>query len=199
MDDTTGDKQTAFGIMTAMMRATKLSTNDFICAKRAVAPYASTNLRLSPGTSYQRENISVAAKFDVQVYDAHIMINQRLLNLLKKPSVTQIELSDQLSTLQVERGQRWADLVTPTALALGMLVDMRPTDAEGNFIKTTNPNEGETRRLVISQQEKKELLSWANEHFPEFVDGTPENKLSDPAKTAKMYLTFFDGRKCSDE
>jgi len=187
--------------LTAMMRSTKISTNHFICAKRSVQRFASTQAQLRSVTPSQRENIRTAAGFDLVVYDAHIAINDRVLALLKKTSgnINLVELSDQLSTLEVERGQRWADLVTSTAMALMLLVDLRPTDENGNFLQTTDPNAGQTRRIIVTKQQKQELLDWVNEHFTEFKDGTPENQLSDPAKTAKLYLTFFNGHMCSDE
>jgi hypothetical protein len=191
----------AFSTLTAMMRGTKISTNDFICAKGLLEPYISPKTHLTSATALQVENIQTAAKFAIMVYDQHIDINHRMLDLLKKMPTNSnpAELSDQISTLQVDRSQRWSDLVTPTTLALMMLVDMRPTDDDGNFIQTTDPNVGHTKRLVITRKQKQELLDWANEHFPEFKDGTPEDQWSDPAKTAKLYTKVFDGRKCSDE
>lgn len=191
----------AFSTLTAMMRSTKVSTNDFICAKRVVKEYASTKTHLTSATASQKDSVQTAAKFTMMVYDQHIDINRRMLDLLKKmpTTSTSAELSDQISTLQIERGQRWADLVTPTTLALMALVDMRPTDDDGNFIQTKDPSVGKTKRLIVTKKQKKELLDWANEHFTEFGDGTPEDQWPDPAKTAKLYMKLFDGRKCSDE
>ncbi len=191
----------AFSTLTAMMRSTKVSTNDFICAKELLKQYASPKTYLAAATASQKENIQTAAKFAIMVYDQHIDINRRMLDLLKKmpTNSSPAELSDQISTLQVERGQRWADLVTPTTMVLMMLVDMRPTDDDGNFIQTTDPSVGHTKRLVITKKQKEELLAWANEHFTEFHDGTPQDQWSDPAKTAKLYTKLFEGRKCSDE
>ncbi len=169
-----------FAYLTALMRITKSSTNDFICAKRSVLPFMSQQAG---------ENISTAATFLADVYDAHIRINQQALDLLKKlDSTSQASLSDQLSTLQVERGQRWADLVRPTSLVLMLLMDENHTDQNGNL-----------DRLIVTKEQKQALLTWADEHFPEFKNGTPKDKWSDPAKTAKMYFIFFNLRKCADE
>ena len=55
------------------------------------------------------------------------------------------------------------------------------------------------KRLVITRAQKQAFLDWINKHFPELKDGTPEDKIADPAKTAKLYLTVLDGRVCSDE
>jgi hypothetical protein len=191
----------AFSTLTAMMRSAKVSSNDFICAKGLLEKYTLPKTHLTSATADQEDNIRTAAKFAVIVYDQQIDINHRMLDLLKKMPTNSnpAELSDQISTLQVERGQRWADLVTPTTLALMMLVDTRPTDDDGNFIQTTDPNVGHTKRLVITKKQKRELLDWANEHFTEFQDGTPQDQWLDPTKTAKLYMKLFDGRKCSDE
>jgi hypothetical protein len=112
-----------------------------------------------------------------------------LLDLLKKLDRTgQAEMMDQFSTLQVERGQRWADLVKPTTLALLSLVDLSRADENGK-----------ANLLVVTKGQKKALLDWASEHFPEFKNGTPQDRWSDPAKTAQMYFTFLNARKGSDE
>ena len=53
------------------------------------------------------------------VYDAHISINERLNELFKTLDKTdQGELADKFSTLQIERGQRWADLIQPTTFSV---------------------------------------------------------------------------------
>jgi hypothetical protein len=195
------NEENAFASLTAMMRSTKVSTNDFICAKKMIEGYTSPKTHLAGTTASQENSIRTAAKFALMVYDQHIDINHRMLDLLKKLSPTSnvAEISDQISTLQVERGQRWADLVTPSGLALMLLVDQRPTDDKGNFIKTSDPSVGSTKRLIISKQQKKELLDWLNDHFTELGDGTPQDQWSDATKTAQLYVKLFDGRKCSDE
>jgi len=168
-----------FSFLTAMMRITKTSTNDFICAKRSILPFA---------VGQSGENITTAAQFVALVYHAHIDINQRALEVIKKmDSLGQAELSDQLSTLQVERDQRWAALVQPTTMALLSLVDQKRIE------NNTLPY------LVVTKAEKKSLLDWANERFPEFSNGTPRDKWSDPAKTANLYFGLLNGRKCADE
>jgi hypothetical protein len=164
---------------TALMRITKLSTNDFICAKRSVKPF---------DVGQSGENIKTAASFFGTVYDEHININQRMIDLLQKmDSISEGERANEISTLQVERGERWADLVQPTGLALMSLVDVERSD------------KGKTNRLFITKVQKKALLDWAREHFPEFKNGTAKDKWADPAKTAELYFTFLNGHKGSDE
>lgn len=192
-----GEKANPISVLTAIMRAVKNSTNDFVCAKRALQPF-----KFKSGD----ENTRTTAVYLSMVYDQHIDLNQRALNLLKKltdynqPDFM-TKLADQLSTLQVERDQRWSDLVVPTTLALGLLVDMTPTDDSGNFLPDTEANreKGKTMRFAITKAQKQSLLDWAGEHFPEFVR-SPKNKWSPPASIASTYVDFLNGgRKCSDE
>jgi hypothetical protein len=169
-----------FGKMTAMMRAPKMSTNDFICAKQPLKPFATKN---------RDQNTRVAAELMLITYDQHIDINRRGIELLKKMgSITQVELMDQISTLQVERGQRWSDLVQPVTLTLLMLIDADRPDEKGG-----------TRWLKITKAQKQELLDWAYEHFPEFKDGTPKEQWAEPAKTAELYLELLNKHRGSDE
>lgn len=170
----------AFSFLTAMMRITKTSTNDFLCSMRSLRPFTAKD---------NEENIRIAADFMMVVYGAHISINDRIVELLKAlDSTGQGEVMDKISTLQVERGQRWSDLVQPTALVLMMLVDQKRTDVPE-----------QTTRLVITKAQKQTLFDWINEHFPEFKNGAPKDQWSDPAKTAQMYFKVFEGRKCADE
>lgn len=116
MKQAANETDNPFSFVTAMMRITKTSTNDFFCAKASIRPFAAKE---------NEENIRMASELVMLVYDAHISINQRMTELFKKLEVTdQGDLMDQISTLQVERSQRWADLVEPTTLALMMLVDL---------------------------------------------------------------------------
>src|SRR5271169_1403379 len=174
----TNESNNLISLITAWMRINKTSTNDFICARRSIEPFTNGD-----------QNIAVVAKFLVMTYDAHIDLNNRMNDLLKKlDSTSQANFMDQISTLQVERDQRYADLVRPAGLAFASLVDLKRTD---------NPNQ--TTRLIITVAQKQALLKWVNEHFVEFTNGTPEKQWTDPAKTAHMALGLFNGRKCSDE
>lgn len=171
-----------FSLSTALLRITKTATNQFICAKRAVKPFTISNAK-GEINGY----LKIAAQFLDVVYDAHININIRCLEIIKRLAATSdlTEFSDQISTLQVERSERWADLVQPTTIGLMLLV--------------AADDKGTTTRVSITKAQKKALLDWANEHFPEFTNGTPKDKWSDPARTAQMYFKVFEGRKCTDE
>ena len=200
-DKVTREADNALSLLTGVMRDVKLSSVDFACAKESVLPFTTLNARARSVTEYQAKNITVAAQFLAQVYQENIDLNNRLLTLLKKLSGNSgiAELSDELSTLQVKRGQLWGDVAAPVAMALGMLIDLRATDENGNFIRADDPNVGQTRRLTITKSQKRELLDSLNSLFPELQNDTPEEKLTEPAKIAKLYLNFFDGRKCSDD
>ncbi len=169
-----------FSWITAMMRINKTATNDFYCAKRPLKQFAVKD---------SNEDVRTASDFMMVVYDAHITINERMNDLLKNLDKTDRgELMDKISTLQVERGQRWADLVQPTAIALMMMVDLKRTDVPHR-----------TTRLLITKAQKASILAWIDGHFPEFNDGTSKEEWSDPAKTAQMFFKVFEGRKCADE
>lgn len=169
-----------FAKVTAMMRTTKLATNDFICAKQTLKPFA---------TKRSPENTRLTAESMRVTYDEHIDIDRRVIDLLKKmDSIKESELTDQISTLQVERGQRWSDLVRPTSLALMLLIDTDRPDEKGG-----------SSWLKITKAQKQELLDWAYENFPEFKNGIPKDQWSDPAKTAELYLDFLNEYRGSDE
>ena len=169
-----------FSQVTAMMRTTKISTNDFICAKQVLKPFT---------TKANSENGRSTAEYLIQIYDQHIDINHRMIEILKKLGTTkESDLMDEISTLEVERGQRWSDLVLPTAMVLLLLVDANRPDEKGG-----------TRWLNITNAQKQALLDWAYQHFPEFKNGTPQDQWSDPAKTAELYLKFLNGHRGLDE
>jgi hypothetical protein len=191
------DEATPVAILTAMLRALKNSTNDFICAKRVVQPF---NIKSSD------EGTRTAAAYLTMVYDQHIDLNNRALDLLKKvnssndPAIA-VKFADEISTLQVARDQRWSDLTMPTTMALLQLVDSRPTDKDGNFLPDTKANreKGKNMRFAITAEQKQSLLDWVSEHFPELAK-SPKTKLSAPASFAGIYVDFLNGgRKCSDE
>ena len=174
------ENDSAFTQVTAMMRLTKVSTNDFVCAKRPMIPFT---------TKENGENTQTAAKYFIAIYDGFIVLNQRMIDLLKNlDNAKSAELADQMSTLQVERGQLWSELDRPTLMVLLPLVNADRPDEQGG-----------SRWLVITKAQKQALLSWAYEHFPELKDGTPKDKWSGTTQTAELYIEFLNGRRGSDE
>ena len=51
------------------------------------------------------------------------------------------------------------------------------------LVDPDRPDEqGGTRWLAITNEQKKELLDWSYDHFTEFKNGTPKEQWSDPAR-----------------
>ncbi len=174
-------KNEPFSLVTAMMRTAKESSNDFICAKQAMRPYVGGDAGA---------NVKIIATFVTAVYDAHVKLNDQFLQILKTLGTQdQPVLADQISSIQVERGQRNADLVTPTATALMLLVD------------TDHPDEnGHTTRLLITREQKNALLGFLTAHFPELSStATSKHEPTDPAKTAGLFTSFLADHLASDE
>ena len=170
------EAQSQLGFLTAMMRITKQSTDYYVCAKRAVSVF----------TDSKNEGIATASEFLALVYDSHILINERTLDLLGKMSeLSQTAIADRLSTLQVDRGRAHADMIPPVEMGLLALVDMN------------RPENGKATRLNITKAQKETLMKWATDHFPEH--GKPTEKWSDPAKTAHLYFNLLTGRLGADE
>ena len=168
-----------FSLVTGLMRVTKTATNDFLCARHSLRSFIGKDAD---------ETMRTAADFLMLVYSGHIAINDQMLELYKNLGDVGPALADKISTLQVERDKRWSDLVPAASMALLMMVDTKRTD---------DPNK--TTRLVITKEQKQSLLRFIDSHFPEFKDGTPREKWTDPSKTADMYFKIFEGRKCADE
>lgn len=177
--ETSKQSDSDLSLLTGLMRITKLTTNDFVCAKRAILPYT---------TDRAGNDIATTARMLEGVYRAHISIDDRALEMLRHlDTVKPADLADQISTLQIERAQRYADLVQPTALALLLLIDTKRVEND------------RLPYLTVTSEQKKALISWIGEKFPEFGDGTPKDRWPDPSKTANLYLTMLNGRKCADE
>jgi hypothetical protein len=166
--------------VTAWMRGTKMSTNSFLCAKRVVRPFTAK--------AVGEHHINTAAQVLLILFDEHIALNDRLLKTLKNLGTAKpADWMDEVSTIQVERGKKYNDLTNPAMVALMLLVDTEHPDREGH-----------ASRLIITKAERKDLLDWANEHFPEFTNGKPEKDWAPPATIAHGYFTLSKFT-CSDE
>jgi hypothetical protein len=169
-----------FSLVTAMMRDSKYSTNNYICAKRAVRPFTAKQ---------NGENTSLAATALWYAYADNIRLNQRAMALIKKiGEIPQAEFMDQISSLQVERTERLKDLTQPSSMALMMLIDMKRSDDQGH-----------ATFLIITKEQKKVLSDWTVDHFPEFKQEGADRKWSDPAADAHLLFNLFESRKCVDE
>ena len=124
-----------------MMRLTKVSTNDFVCAKRPMIPFT---------TKENGENTQTAAKYFIAIYNGQIVLNQRMIDLLKNldSATKSTELADRISTLQVERGQLWSELQQPTLIVLLQLVNT--VDPTRRRLKVAGDNQSpETSPTVL--------------------------------------------------
>jgi hypothetical protein len=61
-----------FSVLAAMMRGTKLGTNDYVCAKRAISRF---------GVPQSGKNIQTMAELLTAVYTTHILINEATLKV----------------------------------------------------------------------------------------------------------------------
>ena len=187
-------------VMTAMLRVIKLSTNDYVCANRAVAPFAVKQTRWISSTPAQRDNLGKAAAAFVLVYEKDISLNRRTLDLLRsKLPYDPIEYIDRISTLQVEREENFHQLPNLVTLTLLSLIDLRPTDVKGNFIQPTSTEKGHTTRITLTKQQKQEMLDFIATSFPNLSNGTPKDKLTMTESMAGVYLVLLDGHFCLDE
>jgi len=90
-------------------------------------------------------------------------------------------------------------MIVATSMVVMMLVELKPTDENGNYITATPENPGQTMRLQITKREKQRLLTWMDQHFPELKDGTADDDLADPAKMVRLYYTGIENRLANDE
>jgi len=171
---------TGFRLVTAMMRDAKYSSNYYICAKRAIGQFVDKN---------NGENTSIAASALWIAYDQNIDLNQRMLALLKQLGrIPQAEVMDQLSSLEVERSDRIKDMTQPSAVAFLSLIDPERADDKGH-----------ATFLIITKEQKKTLVDWTMEHFPEFKDEAKTKWNDDASADAHLLFNVLSGRTCKDE
>jgi hypothetical protein len=186
---------TPFGLLAAVMRGNKLSTNAYVCAQRSITNFIAEmpTMKAGPGDKKwietQHSTLQAGADLLKGSYYTQILINMRVLQLLNqlgdKNDMT--KLMDTISTLEVERGQRFDDLLGTTTTALMLLRDITRPD-EQNHIS----------RLIITRAQGLRLVDWVKGHFPELSDGT--SKVDKPAQTAGLYLSLNDPKwKYADE
>jgi hypothetical protein len=169
-----------FALVTAMMRDSKYSTNNYICAKRAMRPFT---------TKQNGENTSLAASVLWYAYEDNIRLNKQAVALLKRiGEIPQAEFMDKISSLQVERNERLKDLTQPSSLALMTLIDPQRSDDQGH-----------ATFLIITKEQKKVLLDWTVDHFPEFKQEGADRKWTEAAADAHLLFNLFEGRRCVDD
>lgn len=164
--------------ITVWMTGMKKASSQFQCAKKILRPFASKG---------EDDLMKTLADSLLTTYEIQIMFNDAEIKLLTSDSVSG-ETMDKLSTIQVQRDERWNDLYKLTFTALAMLVDRQRPDAAGKMT-----------RLLVTKAQKRSMLNWIDESFPEFKSATSQGQWSTPANVVRFYFETFKGHKCADE
>ena len=111
-----------------------------------------------------------------------------LLRNLPDLSDQPTKLADVISTIEVERGKLWNDLIRAKTLTLLGLVDQSKTATDGTL-----------QTLVITRAERKELLDRLLRAFPKVKDQAGNAGTSDLMFVAGLYYQFLTKPyKCAD-
>lgn len=160
-------------------RIERISRNEYSCSRQSLIPFVMSD----------DANMKAAADSLVRIYDAQIKLTDRAIQLSNSASKTNLtEFMDKRTASEAERNQRWAELDALVTKASLLLVDPNHAAVAGK-----------ASRLVITKAQKQQLLNWADQHFPEFKNGTPREQWSNPAKSVQRFIKVFDGQKCADE
>ncbi len=128
----------------------------------------------------------------IAMYRRHRRLNDQFLDLLRNlPDLSDqpTKRADTISTIEVERGKLWNDLIKATTLTLLGLVDQSKTSKDGTL-----------QTLVITKAERKELLDRLLRAFPEVKAQAHKPGTSDVMFIASLYDQFLAGQyKSADE
>lgn len=175
----TANSKNSFEFVTDVMAAIKTSSNYYECSRATMA-------RFAVPAAGQNEQAAQLAALD---YFAHIDINNRLMNFFKEHGLAaDSETADTLSSLQVERGQRWADLVPCVTMAVLSLYDKDHPDSAGHV-----------SRLIITNTQEKFLFAYAHDNFPELSNKSNPDSYSEPVKDAVLMLNGIASHTPSGE
>ncbi len=170
-------------LLIAMMRHIKASSESHACAEMVLEPYKQ---------SADQKMIGSTAAFMARIYGQHRTLNELFLDLLRKlPDLSDqpTKLADIVSTIEVERGKVWNDLIKATTLTLLGLLDQTKTGKDGTL-----------QTLVITRAERRELLDRLLRAFPEVKVQGHKQGTSDPMFIASLYDQFLTKPyKCADE
>ena len=169
-------------LLIAMMRHTKTASESYACAEMVLEPY-----KKSP----DQKMIGLTAAYAASLYRQHRRLTDQFLDLLRNlpDHSDQVKLADVISTIEVERGKVWNELIKATTLTLLGLVDQSKTSKDGTL-----------QTLAITRAERKELLDRLLRVFPEVKAQAHKPDTSDLMFIASLYDQFLTkGYKCSDE
>ena len=169
----------AVSLLTTQMAIQKASIQDFYCAQRSLKSF----------TDSKDSATQTASSAMIVFYEDFINLNKRRLELIKKIGrISQVEFSDQVSTIDVESSRRWLELAQAVGLAL---LSLRDFDHHLN-------EKGEATRLIITTVQKKALLDWIDRNFPE-LKKTSEAQWRGPTQIVQICVDFLAVNKCADE
>ena len=153
----------------------------YACAEQVLTPYRG---------SADKEIIATAAEFMTVVYRQHQKLNDSLLELLRTlGSGTPGQLADTISTLEVERGKLWNDLIKGATLCGLGLLDKSRTGVDGNI-----------NAIVLTRAERASLLDRIGKTFPAVSDALSRPETPTPTKIAALYRTvLMKNYRCADE
>jgi len=170
-------------LLIAMMRHTKSASESYACAETVLEPYKK---------SADQRMIGFTADLAAGIYRRHRRLNDQFLDLLRNlPDLSDqpTKRADTISTIEVERGKLWNDLIKATTLTLLGLVDQSKTSKDGTL-----------QTLVITKAERKELLDRLLRAFPEVKAQGHKPGASDLMFIASLYDQFLAGPyKSADE
>lgn len=158
-------------LLVATMRHIKSASESYACAEMVLEPYKK---------SADQDTTGLTAKYAAGVYRQHIRLNDQFLDLLRNMPDESAKRADVISTIQVERGKLWNDLIKATTLTLLGLVDQSKTGKDGTL-----------QTLVITRAERKELLDRLLRAFPEVKTQVGKADASDLMFIASLYYEFL--------
>jgi len=111
------------------------------------------------------------------------LIDVRILQILNQlspeTSIDMTQLMNELSKLEVQSGQNFSNLLTPTTTALILLRD------------TMHPNKyGKMDRSILTCAQRQHLTDWLNEQFPQLAEGTPEENWTNRPRWRRCTLGY---------
>jgi hypothetical protein len=167
------------GLMTELLRISKSSSNDYRCAE---VPLGAFN---QPATDATKRLIAQSAIFSLH---QQIQLDDRLNAFTKKlGTLSQAEMADEMSSMQVERDKIWHSLVPVIEVVLLSLEDDKRLNKNGNI-----------DRLNITLAQKQALAGKVVRLFPGAAGDDPDH-MNMPTFLASLYLVLLNGHKAADE
>lgn len=166
-------------LMTELLRISKTSTDDYMCAESALSNFNQNGV--DPTERMSAQNMLVALH-------EHIGLNRDLEALIKRMGNEKpAEVADQMSTMQVRRSEIFHSMLPTVQIALLMLEDDNHPNKDGNI-----------DRLLLSSSQKNELEAKVQSEFPELAN---QDQMKDnyAAFLASAYLVLLKSHLAADQ